>query len=75
MTMAFSAVIGVLLGIMALGVGIAHGGGDLIAYMDIAGALIVFGGTLAMAYMSYRGSDVNAAMKVVARAPKPVEMP
>lgn len=64
--MVFSTIIGILLAIMALGVGIAHGGGDLIAYMDIAGALIVFGGSFAMAYMSYNGKDVNAAMKTIA---------
>ncbi|MBU0860036.1 MAG: MotA/TolQ/ExbB proton channel family protein [Alphaproteobacteria bacterium] len=63
MTFSLASLVGALFGIAMILGAVAHGTDNMRAFFSLEGILIVVGGTLAVAFMSYQASDVTTALK------------
>ena len=63
MSFSLASLIGALFSISLIVGAVAHGTDNMRAFFSLEGVLIVIGGTLAVAFMSYQASDVKEALK------------
>lgn len=63
MSFSLASLIGALFSISLILGAVAHGTDNIRAFFSLEGVLIVIGGTLAVAFMSYQASDVKEALK------------
>ncbi len=63
MSFSLASLVGALFSISLIIGAVAHGTDNIRAFFSLEGVLIVIGGTLAVAFMSYQASDVKEALK------------
>ena len=63
MSFSLASMVGALFSISLIIGAVAHGTDNIRAFFSLEGVLIVIGGTLAVAFMSYQASDVRDALK------------
>jgi chemotaxis protein MotA len=63
MSFSLASLVGALFSISLIIGAVAHGTDNIRAFFSLEGVLIVVGGTLAVAFMSYQASDVKEALK------------